>query len=84
MITRYEKRGKVTYLGEESCDDGSVSELAASKFLQSLLARLCGVVLDEDLAHAGRLPTAAAGSRNLQRNDVSKLAALVPDIFADF
>lgn len=71
-------------LGEVGRDHGPVGKLPASQGLESLRGRLWGVVLDINLAHAGRLPTAANWSGNLDFHNLAVLGALLPYVVTNF
>jgi len=71
------------FFRELRCDNGSPRELTTGKRLDSLLRRLCILVLDVDLANT-EVDAGTSGAGNLGLDDGSVLAALLFDVFLDF
>lgn len=71
-------------LREQGRDDRPIRKLPSGQSAQRLLRTLVRIVLDEDLADAGRRPTWAGRPRDLQVEDRAVLGAFLLDIFFDF
>ena len=71
------------FLRKLCCDNGSPRELTTGKRLDSLLRRLCILVLDVDLANT-EVDAGTGGAGDLGLDDGSVLAALLFDVFLDF
>jgi len=75
---------RATHLREVRRDNGTVRKLPAGQGLQGLGSRLCAVELDEDLAHASRLPATPGGPGDLQLHYRAVFGTLLLHIVTDF
>ena len=73
-----------THLGKIGSNHRPVRKFPSRQRLQRLPCRLWSVVLDENLAHAVGLPTAAARAGDLHLEDCAVFLAFFFDVFADF
>lgn len=77
-------RPRTTYLPKVAGDYCTVGESPASQGTKGFGGRVFAVVLEVDLANTVCLPTATRRAGNLELENLSVLAALVFDVFADF